>query len=159
MWPCQNLTWDFQSPEMWEKKILLSHQVCSHVWWLPQESNACPECGLRCFHLEIHTRTALSTSGTEYFDHEKPGNSGCLECRVQGKLLGLKGAWWMVDGDQSGRRLGPSKGTVIGNTCANMSTMKILIGVQAKDSYKQEINTVQDVLTRNMRASVRLQLR
>ena len=86
------------------------------------------------------------------------GNSGCLECRVQGKLLRLRGAWWMVDSDQSRWRLGPNKGTVIGNTCINTSTMKILIGMQSKDSYKQEINTVQDVLTRNTRASVRLQL-
>jgi len=85
--------------------------------------------------------------------NSQPGNSGCLECRVQGKLLRL------VDGgDQSGWWLGPGKGTVIGNTCINTSTMKILIGMQAKDSYKQEINTVQDVLTRNTRASVRLQL-
>ena len=110
VWPCQNLMWDFQSPEMWEKRILLSYQVCSHVWWLPQESNARPECGLRCFHLEIHTRTALSISAaaaaakslqlcqTEYFDHEKPPIRKFRMLRMQGTGQTSQTEKCMVDG-------------------------------------------------------------
>ena len=87
--------------------VVLSHQICGNLSWLPQETNTHPEYGLRYLHLQTHKRRFGLPLGLSsvIMTNPQPGNPRCLECRP--KFLDYKTQG--VSGWQSG----PSKGSVL----------------------------------------------
>lgn len=126
--------------------VVLSHQICGNLSWLPQETNTYPEYGLRYFHLQTYKRRFCLPLGLSSLitTSPQPGNPRCLEYRS--KFLDCKTQ------EVSGWQSGPSKGSVIRSTWVNMHGREIFADMNVR------------ILTRpmhrpiNLRTSARLQL-